>query len=43
MAKVELFTQAPEFSLTSFDGSIIRLTDYRGKSNVLLIFNRTFT
>jgi len=32
----------PEFSLPSFQGEMVRLSDYRGKSNVLLVFNRGF-
>jgi len=42
MPQVELNIPAPEFSLPSFQGEMVRLSDYRGKSNVLLVFNRGF-
>lgn len=31
-------TQAPDFELRSLGGDLVRLSDYRGKSNVVLIF-----
>lgn len=31
-------TQAPDFELCSLDGDLVRLADYRGKSNIVLIF-----
>lgn len=34
---------APDFSLIDTQGSGVRLSDYRGKKNVVLIFNRGFT
>jgi peroxiredoxin (alkyl hydroperoxide reductase subunit C) len=34
---------APEFSLPDFNGRPVSLSDYRGRKNVLLVFNRTFT
>ena len=42
MAKVELNKPAPDFSLEDFNGETIRLSDFKGKSNVLLVFNRGF-
>jgi len=42
MAKVELSTQAPEFTLLDFDGNKISLSDFAGKKNVLVVFNRGF-
>jgi peroxiredoxin len=33
---------APDFTAADSDGEIIRLSDYRGKNNVVLIFNRGF-
>lgn len=42
MPKVSLNTPAPDFALQNFQGKTIRLSDYRGKSNVLLVFNRGF-
>lgn len=42
MPKVELNAPAPDFTLTSFDGKRIGIADYRGKNQVLLVFNRGF-
>ena len=42
MSKVSIHTPAPEFTLPDFQGQSISLSDYRGKSHVLLVFNRTF-
>ena len=42
MPKVEINTPAPDFSLEDFRGESFTLFDLRGKSNVLLVFNRTF-
>ena len=43
MARISLNQVAPDFSLTDYRGDTVRLADFRGKQNVLLIFNRTFT
>ncbi len=43
MPKVTLNTPAPDFSLPDFQGETVRLLDFRGKSHVLLVFNRGFT
>lgn len=43
MPRVEINTPAPDFSLPDLNGKTIALSDYRGKSNVVLVFNRTFT
>jgi mycoredoxin-dependent peroxiredoxin len=43
MSKIELNAPAPDFSLADYNGKTIRLSDYRGKANVVLVFNRTFT
>ena len=43
MSKVALDKPAPEFELTDFQGKIVKLSDFRTKNNVLLIFNRGFT
>ena len=43
MAKVEIDMAAPDFELAGFGGAPFRLSDQRGKSNVLLVFNRGFT
>lgn len=42
MAKVALNTPAPDFSLYDFQGNEVRLSDHKGNSNVLLVFNRGF-
>jgi peroxiredoxin len=42
MPKVAIDTPAPDFSLKDYTGQTVNLSDYRGKSNVLLIFNRGF-
>jgi len=42
MPKVPLNTPAPDFSLQNYKGELVRLSDFRGKSHVLLVFNRTF-
>ena len=34
--------QAPDFSATDSEGKVIQLSDYRGKKNVVLVFNRGF-
>lgn len=33
---------APDFSLENFQGETIRFSDFEGKQNVLLVFNRGF-
>ncbi len=42
MAGVNLNQPAPDFQLADFRGNSVRLSDYRGKKNVLLVFNRGF-
>ena len=43
MPRVALDKPAPEFALPDFSGSPVSLSDFRGRKNVLLVFNRTFT
>jgi peroxiredoxin Q/BCP len=43
MSKVELHTEAPDFTLEDFRGQMTRLTDYRGQKHVVLVLNRGFT
>lgn len=43
MSKVPLNKPAPEFELNDFNGQPVKLSDYRGQNNVILIFNRGFT
>ena len=42
MPKVNLNTQAPNFTLVDYEGKSISLTDFQEKQNVLLVFNRGF-
>ncbi len=42
MPKVAINTPAPDFSLLDFQGKTVRLSDYRDKSAILLVFNRGF-
>lgn len=43
MARVSLNQTAPDFTLADYTGNPVRLADFRGKKNVLLVFNRGFT
>jgi peroxiredoxin len=36
------FTPAPDFELADSEGRKVRLSDYRGKKDVVLVFNRGF-
>ena len=40
--KISLDTEAPDFSLNDYSGKPVKLSDYRGKHNVVLVFNRGF-
>jgi peroxiredoxin len=42
MPKVSLNVPAPDFTLTDFKGQPVRLSDFAGRSNILLVFNRGF-
>ena len=42
MPKVLLNLPAPDFTLDDFRGESVRLSDFRGRANVLLVFNRGF-
>lgn len=42
MPRVSLNQVAPNFSLADYCGSVVSSADFRGKKNVLLVFNRTF-
>ena len=43
MTRVALNTPAPDFELADFQGRPFRLSDLRGRKNVILVFNRGFT
>ena len=40
--RVQIDQTAPEFSLRDVGGQLIKLSDFKDKSNVLLVFNRGF-
>jgi len=44
MARVELSvnTEAPDFTLADYNGQSVSLSDYAGKKNILVVFNRGF-
>jgi peroxiredoxin len=43
MPQVALNIPAPDFALDDFRGQTVRLSDFHGKANLLLVFNRGFT
>ena len=42
MSKVTVNTPAPDFILRDFRGESMRLSDFQGVKNVVLVFNRGF-
>jgi len=42
MPKISINTPSPDFALENFQGEIIHLSDFTGKANILLVFNRGF-
>jgi peroxiredoxin len=42
MAKVQINTIAPDFTLEDVQSQTVRLSDYRGDKHVFLVFNRGF-
>lgn len=42
MARVELDKEAPGFSLQDFNGKTVELSEFAGRSHVLVVFNRGF-
>ena len=42
MPRISLDQIAPDFSLADYHGKMVSLADFRGRKNVLLVFNRTF-
>ncbi len=42
MAQISLNVPAPDFTLTNFRGEPVRLSECRGQSHVVLVFNRGF-
>jgi len=42
MTQISLNTPAPDFTLQNFKGETVRLSDFCGKTHILLVFNRGF-
>jgi peroxiredoxin len=42
MPKESVGFEAPDFSLEDVRGRTVRLSDYRGRQHVVLVFNRGF-
>jgi hypothetical protein len=40
--RIEINAWAPDFELPDFSGSLVRLSDYRDRRHVVLVFNRGF-
>lgn len=40
--KAELNKPAPDFTLPDFEGNKVSLSDFKGKKNIVLVFNRGF-
>lgn len=43
MSEIRLNQPAPDFELADIHGKTVRLSDFRSRKNVLLVFNRGFT
>ena len=43
MPRVETDQRAPDFTLPDYKGNPVRLSDYFGDKNVLMVFNRGFS
>ena len=43
MGRVALQTPAPEFTLPDANGMDVSLSSFKGRSHVVLVFNRGFT
>ncbi len=41
-SKITLAAEAPDFEMSDSSGSKIKLSDYRDKKSVVLVFNRGF-
>jgi peroxiredoxin len=42
MVGIKTASLAPDFTATDSEGKTLRLSDYRSKKNVVLVFNRGF-
>ncbi len=43
MSNVSLNHPAPDFTLNDFNGKEVKLSQYAGQKNIVLVFNRGFT
>jgi peroxiredoxin (alkyl hydroperoxide reductase subunit C) len=43
MSKIQLNLRAPDFVLNDLNDQPVRLSDFRDKKNVVLVFNRGFS
>ena len=43
MPKIAINSPAPDFILDDFLGESVQLSIFKGRSNILLVFNRGFT
>ena len=42
MPAIRVDQEAPDFELEDLNGRVVKLSDFRGKKNVLLVLNRGF-
>ncbi len=42
MASVDVNKKAPDFEMNDFRGNSFKLSDFQGKSNILIVLNRGF-
>ena len=42
MASVEVNKKAPDFEIDDYKGDKFKLSDFKGKNNVLIVLNRGF-
>lgn len=42
LERIKVGDRAPDFTLENMDGKRISLSDFRGKKNVVLVFNRGY-
>jgi peroxiredoxin len=42
MASIEVNKEAPDFDIEDFKGNKFKLSNFRGKNNVLIVLNRGF-
>jgi peroxiredoxin len=42
MTRVQIDTRAPDFTLNDFNGRSVSLSDFTGRKNVVIVFNRGF-